>query len=852
MAIFELNCCFRIGIIRENKHRRTTAFAMKQTNARITELRARLTAMERERADVVAEINTLQSMRSEETEPIKVVPSGHAGDPTDRNSPIEKKLALFRRLFRGRSDVYPIRWENRTTERSGYAPACANEWRRGICEKPRVKCSACPNQAFLPVDDVAIERHLRGTDPNGAPFVMGVYPMLADNACSFLAADFDEGDWRRDAFAFRDACERHGIPVAIERSRSGNGAHAWIFFDEPISAAWARRLGAFLITDAMERVPDIGFGSYDRFFPSQDIMPAGGFGNLIALPLQGLARSSGNSEFIDDSCSPYPDQWAFLSAIAAMPRAKVEHLVEEASASGKILGVRIPLADEDEEPWLAPPSRRQAPPAIREPLPGAITVVQADQIYLPRHALPPSLIARLIRLAAFQNPEFYAAQAMRRSTHDKPRIISCAELTSHHVALPRGCFDAVLDLLASFGITVTIEDCRFSGAAIPFAFTGELRSDQGTAIAALLPHDTGVLAATTAFGKTILAIRMMAERGRNTLVLVHRRQLMDQWIERLTAFSNMPRDAIGMIGGGRRKPKGQVDVALIQSLVRKLEVDDIVGNYGHLVVDECHHLSAVSFELVARRSKARYVLGLSATVTRKDGHHPIIVMQCGPVRHRVDARSEAAKRPFDHVVRIRDTGFQLQTALDTSVPSIQEVFKEMIADEARNDLIFDDVLTALEAGRSPVVITERTAHLEIIAKRLERFAKHVVVLRGGQSEKQRRDIAARLAAIPQAEERVIVATGRYLGEGFDDSRLDTLFLTMPIAWKGTLAQYAGRLHRLNDVKREVIIYDYADMRVPVLARMAAKRRVGYQAIGYKVLGTRDLFSDRAVTPNEPT
>jgi superfamily II DNA or RNA helicase len=825
---------------------------MKQTDARIAELVARLTALERERADVVAEIKTLRSMRSEETEPIKVVPSGHAGDPTDRNSPIEKKLALFRRLFRGRSDVYPIRWENRTTGRSGYAPACANEWRRGICEKPRVKCSACPNQAFLPVDDVAIERHLRGTDPNGAPFVMGVYPMLADNACSFLAADFDEGEWRRDAFAFKGACERHGIPVAIERSRSGNGANAWIFFDEPIPAALARRLGAFLITDTMERVPDIGFGSYDRLFPSQDSMPAGGFGNLIALPLQGLARSSGNSEFIDESCSPYLDQWAFLSAIESMPRPKVEHLVEEASASGKILGVRIPLADEDEEPWLAPPSRRQAPPAIREPLPSTITVVQADQIYLPRHALPPSLIARLIRVAAFQNPEFYAAQAMRRSTYDKPRIISCAELTSHHVALPRGCFDAALDMLASLGITVTIEDRRFSSAAIPLAFTGALRSNQETAITALLPHDTGVLAATTAFGKTILAIRMMAERGRNTLVLVHRRQLMDQWIERLTAFSNMPCDAIGMIGGGRRKPKGQVDVALIQSLVRKGEVDDIVGNYGHLVVDECHHLSAVSFELVARRSKARYILGLSATVTRKDGHHPIIVMQCGPVRHRVDARSEAAKRPFDHVVQIRDTNFQLQATLDISSPSIQDVFKEMVTDEARNDLIFDDVLRALEAGRSPVVITERTAHLETIAKRLERFARHVIVLRGGQSEKQRRDVAARLAVIPQAEERVIVATGRYLGEGFDDSRLDTLFLTMPIAWKGTLAQYAGRLHRLNDVKREVIIYDYADMRVPVLARMAAKRRVGYQAMGYKVLGTRDLFSDRAVTPNEPT
>jgi hypothetical protein len=443
---------------------------MTQMDARIAELVARLTALERERAKIVAEIDTLQSARSGKTAAIKVVPSAKAGDSIDRNSAIEKKIALFRRLFRGRSDVFPIRWENRATGRSGYGPACANEWRRGVCEKPKVKCSTCPNQAFRAVDDVSIERHLRGVDANGAPFVMGVYPMLADNTCSFLAADFDEGEWRRDVSAFRETCQRHKIPVAIERSRSGNGAHAWIFFEEPIPAASARRLGAFLITDTMERVPDIGFGSYDRFFPSQDTMPAGGFGNLVALPLQGLARSSGNSVFIDESCSPYLDQWTFLSAIEPMARSTVDHLIEEASASGKILGVRIPLVDEDEEPWLAPPSRRQPPPAIGGPLPNAITVVQADQIYIQRHALPPPLIARLIRLAAFQNPEFYAAQAMRRSTHDKPRIISCAELTSHHVALPRGCFDAVCDLLASLGIAVTIEDCRTAGAPIPLGY----------------------------------------------------------------------------------------------------------------------------------------------------------------------------------------------------------------------------------------------------------------------------------------------------------------------------------------------------------------------------------------------
>ena len=517
-----------------------------------------------------------------------------------------------------------------------------------------------------------------------------------------------------------------------------------------------------------------------------------------------------------------------------------DRLIEDASASGKILSVRMPLVEEDEEPWLAPPSRKRSPPTIEGPLPEAVTLVRADQIYVPRRDLPAPLIARLIRLAAFQNPEFYAAQAMRRSTHDKPRIISCAELTSHHVALPRGCFDAALDLFASLGVSVSVEDHRLSGKPISISFKGELRPDQEKAVAALSSHDAGVLAATTAFGKTIVAIRMIAERRSNTLILVHRQQLMDQWVERLAAFSDLPREAFGVIGCGKRKPKGLVDVALIQSLVRKGEVDDLVGDYGHFVVDECHHISAVSFELVARHAKARYVLGLSATVTRKDGHHPIIAMQCGPIRYSVSAKSEAAKRPFDHVVRIRKTSFSFSTQPDCEPPSIQELFRALANNEERNALIFDDILHALDAGRSPVLITERTDHLEAMARRLQRFAKHVVVLRGGLTERQRRETAQRLAQIPDTEERVIVATGRYLGEGFDDARLDTLFLTMPIAWKGALAQYAGRLHRLHHAKREVTIYDYVDENLRVLARMAAKRRSAYQALGYRVIAALEL------------
>jgi len=383
-------------------------------------------------------------------------------------------------------------------------------------------------------------------------------------------------------------------------------------------------------------------------------------------------------------------------------------------------------------------------------------------------------------------------------------------------------------------------DCK-AVTTLQLTQEGQKRCDfaAGVFVNALLPHDIGVLAATTAFGKTVVAARMIAERGVNVLVLVHRRQLMDQWIERLGAFLNTAPGMIGKIGGGKRKPSGLIDIALIQSLVRRGEVDDIVGDYGHLIVDECHHLSAVSFELVARRTKARYVLGLSATVTRKDGHHPIIFMQSGPVRKRVGARAEAARRPFDHHVRIRQTAFRLPDSA-AAVP-IQDIYRALAGDEARNELIFNDVLAALEAGRSPVVITERTDHLETLADRLARFAKNVIVLRGGQSERKRRDAMERLNAVPDQDERVIVATGRYLGEGFDDQRLDTLFLTMPIAWRGTLAQYAGRLHRLHDPKREVVIYDYVDRDVPVLARMAAKRAAGYSAIGYTIAQGPGLF-----------
>jgi superfamily II DNA or RNA helicase/very-short-patch-repair endonuclease len=754
----------------------------------------------------------------------------------DRTSSSQAKIALFRSLFRGREDVYPRRFESRKTGRAGYAPACANEWVRGICEKPRIKCADCPNRRFLPVTDDVIRWHLSGQDAEGQPFVAGVYPLLLDETCFFLAVDFDRAGWQEDALAFMDACQRLRLPAVLERSRSGRGGHVWLFFDDAVPATLARRLGSHVLTEAMEARPDIGLDSYDRLFPSQDTLPQGGFGNLIALPLQKRSRDQGNSVFLDENLVPWADQWAYLAGVGRIGRAQVETIVQEAERRGRILGVRLPPEDDDDEPWSVPPSRRRQDPPLVGEVPEAVELVLGNQIYIAKHALHPGLRNRLLRLAAFQNPEFYKAQAMRLSTYAKPRVVACAEDHAHHVALPRGCFEDVRRTLTALRIRTIVRDERSPGHQFDVSFCGELRPEQKAAADALLEHLTGVLAATTAFGKTVVAAWLIAQRGVSTLVLVHRRQLLDQWIKRLSTFLGLPAKSIGRIGGGRNRPTGLLDVAVIQSLVRKGVVDDRVADYGHLIVDECHHLSAHSFEQVARQAKARFVLGLSATVTRKDGHHPIIFMQCGPVRHRVSAKAQAAACPFEHYALVQPTSFQpARTPESDRRLEFQALYQELVDDEPRTRLICDDVMESVRDGRSPLVLTERNDHLDRLERGLADGIRNLVVLRAGLGKKQRQAIVERLAAIPRDEPRVILATGRYVGEGFDDPRLDTLFLTLPVSWRGTIAQYAGRLHRLYDGKREVRIYDYADLNVPMLARMFDRRCRGYEAVGYTVL-----------------
>lgn len=523
-----------------------------------------------------------------------------------------------------------------------------------------------------------------------------------------------------------------------------------------------------------------------------------------------------------------------------MTAADVEAIVAAASRAGSVIGVRSSLVDPEaeEDPWTLPPSGKRPEKRIAGPFPESVRITLANLVYVAKAGLPPAMLSRLWRLAAFQNPEFYRAQAMRLSTFGKSRVIGCAEEFEHHIGLPRGCLREIRELLATHGIGIDLADERCQGSAIDVTFHGELTPPQRQAVEAVLAEDIGVMCAPTAFGKTVAAAWLIAERRVNTLVLVHRRHILDQWRERLATFLDLPLAAIGQMGGGRSKPSGQIDVALIQSLGRPGSVDDIVAQYGHVIVDECHHVPAFSVERVLKAAKARFVLGLTATPIRKDGHHPILVMQCGPLHFRVSPKDEVAARAFEQIVIPRPTGFRLPESAET--PGIQSIYAALATDEQRNDLISTDLLEVVRWGRTPLLLTERTEHLEELARRLEGQVPHLVILRGGMGAKQRRAAMEQLGAIPDGEALALLATGRYAGEGFDHARLDTLLLALPISWKGTVRQYAGRLNRLHPDKRDVRIYDYVDVNVPVLTRMYERRLKGYRAMGYTVQSNPSL------------
>lgn len=495
----------------------------------------------------------------------------------------DEKIALFIRLFRGREDVYPKLWQNQKTGKKGYSPACSNEWIRGVCEKPRVKCGECPNQAFLPVTTEVILDHLQGRH------IIGVYPMLKDDTCRFLAADFDKAAWRKDVMAFTETCRRAGVPYAIERSRSGNGAHVWFFFSNLVSAAIARKMGSYLITETMARRHQLSMASYDRLFPNQDTLPNGGFGNLIALPLQYHPRQEGNTLFLNDKLEPFPDQWEFLASMVPIQVERVEEIAMEATTRGQVTGLQISITEEDvvdTSPWLRLPSRKSKRIPITDPIPHRVWGILSQRLYVEKVGLPSPLINQIQRFAAFQNPEFYKKQNLRLSTALTPRVISCAEDHGKHISLPRGCLDDVQALLQEYKSHLEVEDLRSLGDPVDVSFFGELTDAQHQAAKAILGHDNGVIVAPPGFGKTVLGTYLIAARMCSTLILVHRQPLLEQWRSQIGIFLDRDAKSIGQIGGGKRKLTGQIDVAMLQSLSRKETMDDIVAKYGQVIIDD--------------------------------------------------------------------------------------------------------------------------------------------------------------------------------------------------------------------------------------------------------------------------
>ncbi|MBW4755366.1 DEAD/DEAH box helicase family protein [Prevotella melaninogenica] len=757
---------------------------------------------------------------------------------------IDERLRLFQSLFKGREDVFARRWFSKTTGKSGYQPVCINEWKQGICDKKRYRCAICPNRNFAPLTSQDMYRHLEGKDEYCCD-VVGLYAIMQDNNCAFLCADFDDKNckygYKEDVLAYVGVCREWLIPYAIERSRSGNGAHVWIFFEAPLPASKARRLGNAILTEAMTHNGQMSFNSYDRFFPNQDYLPEGGFGNLVALPLQGQARRRENSVFVDNDFLVYKDQWAFLYNLKKIQESTIDQLLRlhYQEELGKL------SMSSEHKPWVTPLPQN----ITQEDFHAKVEIIKADKLYIPLKAVSAKVLNHLKRIAAFKNPEFYSKQALRLSTYAIPRIISCFDITNEYLAMPRGCEDATRSFLNDNAVTYTITDKTNHGNKISVSFQGEEREEQLEAINALLPYTNGILHATTAFGKTVTAAAIIARKKVNTLILVHSKALLKQWHDRLTEFLNIdyPKheeknkrgrrkvfSPIGCFDSSGNTLHGIIDIALIQSCLDEDGVKPFVQDYGMVIVDECHHVSSITFEQVLMSIKAHTIYGLTATPIRKDGHQPIIFMQCGPIRFSTDVKSQIAKQSFDRFLIPRFTSYN--SILEDRL-SIATLYKYLSEDEIRNNLIVEDICKAVNTGRTPIILTNRTAHVSVLAEKLKATIKNVISLTGAGTTREKREAMQRLQTIPDSEQLVIVATGKYVGEGFDYPRLDTLFLALPISWKGLLTQYAGRLHREYEGKKDVRIYDYIDIHEPICDSMYRKRLKGYAAIGYKTINT---------------
>jgi superfamily II DNA or RNA helicase len=718
----------------------------------------------------------------------------------DSGSSAEEKLALYQQLFAGRADVFALRWQNDTNGRSGWSPAIRGGWSKA--SKAR--------RDYLPLTDEVLAAHLEGRS------TVGLYPLLHGDACSLLVCDFDGTTWALDALAYLDACIDAGVPAALERSRSGDGAHVWIFFTATVPAATARSLGAALLREAMTARGELDLASYDRFFPAQDFMPKGSFGNLIALPLQGDRARRGTTVFLDPtSLEPWPDQWAFLSSVKRSTPAALATLVNALRP--------IDAGPDARSLRVGPGGGGPAPPTvIRARLFGTLAIE--------RGGLPPALLASLKHLASLHNPVFYEKQRMRFSTWATPRFIRCYHEDLEWLHLPRGLVGQTGELVSQAGSRLDITDARPVPAPVDFRFEGELTAVQRAAVDALAPHDHGVLVAPPGAGKTVMACALIARHATPTLVIVDRRPLLDQWRSRLGTLLGLDTTKVGQIGGDRTRPSGLVDVAMIQSLARHDDPNNAFSGYGLVVVDECHHLPAVSFETAVKRAPVRRWLGLTATPYRRDGLEAIIAMQCGPTRHEIPVDTHRGSGGLRLNLIVHNTISDLAPSDDIG---IQDVFRAVVEDRQRTFEICTDVAAASGAGRNCLVLTQRTDHIDRIVTELRAHGCSPLELRGGTGKRALARVVDKLAAARDGGV-VLVATGSYLGEGFDWPALDTLFLAFPIAFKGRVVQYVGRLLRAHEGKDRVELHDYVDELIPVLARMHKKRLAAYSTLGFNI------------------
>jgi len=781
----------------------------------------------------------------------------------------KQHVQYFYHLFKGRNDVYSKRSgkASKKTGKHGYYTQCWNFWKDGICLKkdnPQFHCGECQNRQYKELTGQVLYEHLLGIKEDASD-VVGLYPMFPDETINFLVFDFDCHDdlnggddganidleWVAEVNAFRKICENNEVPILVERSRSGKGAHIWIFFEKPILASIARRFGTALLTKGAESVNIRSFKYYDRMLPAQDHIPLNtktgkpGLGNLVALPLQGQALKLGNSAFIDENWNAYPNQWECLKEVKKLSSETVEERIKEWSAEG-ILGVLSTDFEADTEkandtkPW-----KKGNQALHKEDVSTIVEIVIADKVYISTESMKPRMQNALRRIAAFSNPDFYKKVAMGLSTKGIPRIVFCGYDDAGYICIPRALLDSVINRFNDVDISFTLTDNRCTGMPLDVSFNGTLYEEQMRGVKAILEHDNGILAATTSFGKTVVGAYMIAQRKTNTLILVHNTEIQKNWIEDLNKFLNINaelpeyqtktgrvkkrKSIIGKLYTGHNSMTGIIDVAIFSSLGRGAEIDPIIEQYGMVIMDECHHGAAQTVEDVIGSAKAKYVYGLTATPKREDGLEKKVFMQFGPIRFRYTAKERAEKQGIDHFIYPRFTRL-----VSTSDIKVTEANRAVIECESRNEQIIADVENCIQNGRTPLVLTKYKEHAEILYQRLQGKVDHIYLLQGGGSRKAKDEMRLQMRAVPDAESIVLVAIDKYIGEGFNFPRLDTMMLTMPAASEGNIEQFAGRLHRDYDTKTEVIIYDYVDSHIRVLEKMYHKRLRTYKKIGYEI------------------